>query len=114
MNGAIIGKCLIGILIIISTPQWIMAKAVYPAKQITSETAIISLLSDTIPPSKKITDASGDKPVPNDKSVTKVAKAIKVVPKARRQTIPVPVNIKIKPVKIIKPKIIKPVIRVFH
>ena len=111
MKGAIIGKCLIGILVLISSPQWIMARAVHPAKQITSETAIISLQTDTLPPSKKITEAPGDKPVPNDKPVAKV---IKVVPKARRQTVPVPVDIKIKPVKIIKPKIIKPVIRVLH
>jgi hypothetical protein len=98
-------------LVIISTPQWIMAKVVYPAKQITSETATISLQTDTLPPSKKITEAPGDKPVPNDKPVANV---IKVVPKARRQMVPVPVNVKIKPVKIIKPKIIKPVIRVLH
>ena len=111
MKGAIIGKCLIGILVLISSPQWIMARAVHPAKQITSETATISLQTDTLPPSKKITEAPGDKPVPNDKPVAKV---IKVVPKARRQTVPVPVDIKIKPVKIIKPKIIKPVIRVLH
>ena len=111
MKGAMIGKCLIGILVLISSPQWTMAKAVYPAKQITSETAIISLQADTIPPSKKIKEAPGDKPVPNDKPVANV---IKVVPKARRQTVPVPVDIKIKPVKIIKPKIIKPVIRVLH
>jgi hypothetical protein len=111
MKGAIIGKCLIGMLVIISTPQWIMAKVVHPAKQITSETATISLQTDTLPPSKKITEVPGDKPVPNDKPVANV---IKVVPKARRQTVPVPVNVKIKPVKIIKPKIIKPVIRVLH
>ncbi|HEV2830893.1 MAG TPA: hypothetical protein VGW31_02830 [Hanamia sp.] len=115
MKGAMIGKCLIGMLVLISTPQWIMAKAVYPAKQITSETAIISLLKDTVPTLKKITNAPGDKPVPNDKPVAKV---IKVVPKARRQTVPVPVNVKIKPVKIkpniIKPKIVRPVIRGLH
>ena len=106
-----IGKCLIGMLVLISTPQWIMAKAVHPAKQITSETAVISLQTDTVPPSKKITEAPADKPVPNDKPVAKV---IKVVPKARRQAVPVPINVKIKPVKIIKPQIIKPVIRVLH
>ena len=111
MKGAIIGKCLIGILVLISSPQWIMARAVHPAKQITSETAVISLQTDTVPAPKKITEVPGDKPVPNDKPVANV---IKVVPKARRQTVPVPVDIKIKPVKIIKPKIIKPVIRVLH
>jgi hypothetical protein len=111
MKGVMIGKCLIGILVLISSPQWIMAEAVHPAKQITSETAVISLQIDTVPAPKKITEVPGDKPVPNDKPVANV---IKVVPKARRQTVPVPVDIKIKPVKIIKPKIIKPVIRVLH
>lgn len=111
MKGAMIGKCLIGMLIIISTPQWIMAKAIHPAKQITSETAVISLPTDTVPSSKKITEAPREKAVPNDKPVAKV---IKVVPKARRQMVPIPVNVGIKPIKIIEPKIIKPVIRVLH
>lgn len=111
MKGAMKWKCLIGMLLIISSPQWIMAKAVYPIKQITSETAIISLPTDTVPSSKKAAEAPEDKLVPKDKPVAKV---INVVPKARRQTVPIPVNVEIKPIKIIKPKIIKPVIRVLH
>jgi len=37
---------------------------------------------------------------------------IKAVPKARKQAIPLPVKLQVKPVKIIKPKIIKPVIKI--
>ena len=37
---------------------------------------------------------------------------IKVVPKARKQAVPIPVKLQVKPVKVVKPKIIKPVIRI--
>lgn len=111
MKGAMIRKGLIGVIMIISAPQWIMAKAVHPANRVTSETAIISLQSDTIPPPKKVTETPADKPPSDDKPVVKT---IKIVPKARRQAVPVPINVEIKPVKIIKPKIIKPIIRGLH
>lgn len=111
MKGAMIRKGLIGVIMLISAPQWIMAKAVHPANRVTSETAIISLQSDTIPPPKKVTETPADKPASKDKPVVKT---IKIVPKARRQAVPVPINVKIKPVKIIKPKIIKPIIRGLH
>lgn len=42
---------------------------------------------------------------------------VKVIPKARKQSIPVPVKVNIQPVKIIKPKIktvVKPVIKILH
>lgn len=39
------------------------------------------------------------------------AQVVKVIPKARRQPIPVPVKVNVQPVKIITPKIIKPVIK---
>lgn len=46
------------------------------------------------------------------------AQVVKVIPKARRQPIPVPVKVNVQPVKIITPKIIKPVvkpvIKIFH
>lgn len=106
-----IRKGLIAMIIIISAPQGIMAKAVQPANRITSETTIISLPADTIPPPKKAAETPVGKPVSNDKPV---AKTIKIVPKARRQAVPVPINVEIKPVKIIRPKIIKPLIRGLH
>jgi len=37
---------------------------------------------------------------------------IKVVPKARKQAVPIPVKLQVKPVKVVKPKIIKPVIKI--
>jgi len=52
--------------------------------------------------------------IANNKPVDDVIKddIIKVVPKARKQAIPIPV--KLKPVKIIKPKIIRPVIKILN
>lgn len=41
----------------------------------------------------------------------KTVEVVKVIPNARRQPIPVPVKVNVKPVKIIKPKIIKPVVK---
>jgi hypothetical protein len=38
--------------------------------------------------------------------------AIKEVPKAKKQIAPIAVPIQVKPIKIIKPKIIKPVIKI--
>ncbi|MEO6722646.1 MAG: hypothetical protein ABIN67_19910 [Ferruginibacter sp.] len=62
--------------------------------------------TDSIPPPKV-------QPVePVEKPVTEV---IKEVPKARKQAIPVPVTLKVKPViKVIKPQIVKPVIKILH
>ncbi|HEU5052182.1 MAG TPA: hypothetical protein VFT78_03670 [Hanamia sp.] len=36
---------------------------------------------------------------------------VKVIPKARKQPIPVPVKVNIHPVKVIKPKIIRPIVK---
>lgn len=65
-------------------------------------------VSDTIPVTMKPAEVTGTKPV-TEKPVISV---IKTVPKARRVTVPKPVTVKVKPVKIIKPKIIKPVLKV--
>ena len=63
--------------------------------------------SDTLPQNKKITD---------EKTDTAKAEIIKEVPKSRKQERPMPLTgiPAIKPIKIIKPKIIKPVIRVLN
>ena len=62
-------------------------------------------LTDTIPSKDKSSDnnANGQQ-----------AEVIKVLPRARKQPIPIPVNLQIKPIILIRPKIIKPIIRVIH
>ena len=73
---------------------------------IVSYKGLIPLLNDTIPATKKIPETKTD----NSSTVT----AIKEVPKAKKQIAPiaVPVQVKVKPIKIIKPKIIKTVIKI--
>jgi hypothetical protein len=65
------------------------------------------MLNDTIPDVKKIPG------IATTDSVSK-GSAIKVVPKSKRQAPPVavPIPVKIKPIRVIKPKIIKPVIKI--
>ncbi len=58
---------------------------------------------DTIP--AKVTSPE----TPTNKSTESI---IKEVPRSRKQPVPIPVNVKVKPIKIIKPKIIKPVIKI--
>lgn len=109
MKAAIIRKNFIGMFFMISIPNWALAIEGQPLCNIVANHITINRnQSDTIPPPKKSTPANL---VANDKPVRKI---IKVVPKARRQPIPIPVKVKVKPVKIIKPKIIKPVIKILH
>ena len=58
------------------------------------------LANDTVPAIRKIPDASTDS----------TASIIKEVPKARKQI--APIAIKVQPINIVKPKIIKPVIKI--
>jgi hypothetical protein len=67
--------------------------------------SLVGSVSDSIPVNKK-SPGQSDSQVP--------ASAVKEVPKARKQIKPmaVPATTTIKPVQIIKPKIIKPVVRI--
>jgi len=103
MRGAL-WKGFIGMFFIISLPQWVMAKEGKPLSNITFNHIANLIQSDTLPPPKKSTAGTNDKPA---------VATIKVVPKARRQPVPIPVIVKVKPVKIVKP-IIRPVIRILH
>lgn len=70
---------------------------------------------DTIPEKKNAeVETKPGKTKQTDVEKKPVAKIIKVVPKAHKQPIPVPVKIKVKPIKIPKPVIIKPVIKIGH
>ena len=59
--------------------------------------------TDTIPPAVKTVDPTSAKPADE---------MIKTVPKVRKQQLPVPVNIKVKPVKVTQPKVIKPKLKI--
>ena len=61
--------------------------------------------ADTIPATKNTTDLNNN---------NQGDEVIKVVPKARRQAIPIPVGVQVKPIILIKPKIIKPIIKILH
>ena len=108
MKGAIILKGFIGIFLIISIPNWVLASDGKPLFNLKFNHTVINLIqSDTIPPPKNNTESNNDK---HDEVI------IKEVPKARRLPVPVPVIVKIRPVRIIKPriKIITPLIKALH
>lgn len=67
-------------------------------------TTVVTAVADTVPASRPAENTPA-KPV---------EEIIKEVPKARKQTVPVPVVVQVKPIPVIKPKIIKPVIKVLH
>lgn len=94
------------IFIITAIPVCVLASDGKPICNIKFSQMIISTIKmDTLPSTKKNTENTNDKPASD---------IIKEVPKARRQPVPIPVNVKIRPIKIIKPKIIKPLIKVLH
>ncbi|HET7119260.1 MAG TPA: hypothetical protein VFI29_22385 [Hanamia sp.] len=98
----------LGIFFLISLPLWALADNGKPVCNIKIiQSIIITMQADTLLPLPKNAEIPKDKPVET---------TIKEVPKARRQAVPIPVIVKVKPVKIIKPKIkiIKPVINVLH
>ena len=70
--------------------------------------SFIQVMPDTIPVVPKPAEAT----TANNEPVKPVVTVIKEVPKARKVSVPKPVTIKVKPVKIIKPKIIKPLVKV--
>lgn len=61
-----------------------------------------AMTTDTVPPQPKPEDVQ--------KNEKKIPDIIKEVPKSRRQVkpLPIPAPIKVKPIRIIKPKVIKP------
>lgn len=66
---------------------------------------LIRNCTDTLPTTKQTAAANNE---------NQVDEVIKVVPKARRQAIPIPVGVQVKPIILIKPRIIKPIIKILH
>ena len=79
--------------------MWVLAKEGKPANNIQIFIEPIRLIqSDTLPPVSKNTETKSENPI---------IEKIKEVPKARRQSVPIPV-VKVERIKVIKPKIITP------
>ena len=108
MNGIKLLKQFIGMVFLISLPVWAFASKGEPVCGFSLiQPATNYMQSDTLLPPKKNTEHPKDQPADP---------VIKVVPLARKQVIPIPLDVNIKPVKIIQPKIkvIKPVIRILQ
>jgi hypothetical protein len=100
-------KCFIGLFFLINSSQRASACDGKPVLHLNNMNYISTthLQTDTLPPKVSGPDKADNKPV---------EAIIKVVPKARKQVVPIPVSIPVKPPVIIKPKIIKPVIKILH
>ena len=116
MKRAIIFKGLIVIFCSAAAPRFALAGDRKPLTALKiNYKAINQIIGDTTLPvqDEKTTQRKEEKGT-DDKTV----EAVKVIPQARRQPIPVPVKVNIQPIKIIKPKIIKtvvkPVIKILH
>lgn len=104
MKGKLL-KIISAIFFIVIIPATLLANNGKPFSAVPFDHFVSIALPDTlVPPAVKNVQTDNSK---SEKIV------IKVVPKSRRQIVPVPV-IKVKPLKAIQPKIIKPVIRVVH
>lgn len=109
MKGRFILKGLVVIFCLITVPKWTMAKGGKPLPGIRIDYGEITrMIADTTLPetAKKSTDKKEEK---TDEQTQ--VEVVKVIPQARRQPIPVPVKVNIQPVKIIQPKIIRPVVK---
>ena len=104
MKGFKISKNIIGIVLVLTFPM--NSKACDNNTTVVVSLRVASTFMqylDTIPTKVVSVENTINKPTES---------IIKEVPKARNQPIPVPINIKVNPIKIIKPKIIKPIIKI--
>ena len=98
-------RCFIGMFILLNAPVLVNGENGKPKLHIRNCLAgMPGNQVDTLPPSVKSTD--------NAVAAKPAEEIIKAVPKARRQAVPIPVVIPVKPIQIVKPKIVKPVIKV--
>lgn len=97
-------RAVLGLLVVVgSSTKAIANHKSLPCSFTTSQFNQLKKTPDTIPPAVKTVDPTSAKPAGD---------MIKTVPKVRKQQLPVPVNIKVKPVKIAKPKVIKPKLKI--
>jgi hypothetical protein len=106
MKGSICMKGLAGIIFLINFPHWAFGVTGKPEQNIIYDKALFNpIQSDSFPPKNNASPKSDDKIN---------VEQIKVVPKARNLPAPIPISVKVKPVIIIKPKIIKPIVKGIH
>jgi hypothetical protein len=111
MKRRFILKGLIVIVYMITAPKWTMAEGGKPLPRIKMDyRVIVHMIADTTLPEKAKESTDKKKEKTEEQSPVQV---VKVIPIARRQPIPVPVKVNVRPVKIIKP-VVKPVIRILH
>lgn len=98
-------KTFIGLLFVAVLPKLSMASDGKPFNTLSFQHSLLQAIGDTTPPAQTAVNIKE----------TKKENKIKVLPKPRRQPVPLPVDVKIKPVikPIIKP-VIKPVIKILH
>lgn len=100
----------VGLVLLLTISQPAIASEGKPVVLVNNCCNISLHFTDTLPQKINGVENGADKPA---------ADIIRAVPKARRQVVPVPVNIGIKPPtiitpKIVTPKIIKPIIKLIH
>lgn len=103
MKGSIILKSLVALLLVGGVPKLSLATGGKPG--IVFREALMRSIGDTTLPSPAQTTVKTRE--------GKNVKTIKVLPKAHRQPIPVPVQVKVPKIKIIKP-VVKPVLKILH
>ena len=97
-------RAVFGLLVVVgSVTKTIAHHKSLPCKFTTSQFNQLKTTLDTIPPAVKTVDPTPAKPADD---------MIKTVPKVRKQQMPVPVKIKVKPVKTTQPKVIKPKLKI--
>jgi hypothetical protein len=101
MRSGNIIKAIAGFLLFFCFPVYSFANTGKPVLHLGLSKPML-LAADSLPPVEQPVAAT-DKPA---------IKVIKVVPKARKQAIPVKVNVK--PIIPVKPKIIRPIIKIIH
>ena len=100
-------KVLIGLFLVVVVPGYSFGEG-KPFENISFPKTFMHGLQDTIPP-------AANKPTAVNTTNTVEEKKIKVLPKPRRQPVPVPLKVKVGPVikPVIRP-IIKPVLKIVH
>jgi hypothetical protein len=102
MKGTFLLKGFLFLAAICTSPSAVWAGTGKPfCKTGINEVIHLHLMQDTVPKPVKPAETTTPK---------KEVDVIKSIPVARKQPIPVPVKVKVTPVKITKPKILKPVI----
>jgi hypothetical protein len=109
MKHTIILKGLIIVFGIIAAPRFVFADDGKPSGTIKiNYTSINQIVADTtLPAQDQKTSEKKEEKTDNNNPV----EVVKVIPKARRQAIPVPVKVNVQPIKIIRQNIIKPVVK---